>query len=138
MTFLVTLTLHFVFLLEMSGCPDHLADILATVKMKDCNLSIFEAMTFYIGFNGHVPDEYFPDDIKKNRLYLNHSISIIWWCAKLHYCLSSRFRAICNKPVHKIMQRTAEVWEKSTKSMNPDFGIGPHQRVILTVYTYSM
>ncbi len=91
----------------MSGClvlP--LAYIFAATKMKTCNHCIFWSWTFYIGFNGHVPDEYFPDAIKKNWLYLNHTISILWWYAKLRYSPSSIFRVICNKPFHKIRQRT--------------------------------
>ena len=75
MTFLVTLTFDFVLSLEMSCCLDQLADMLATVRMKTCNSSTFETWTFYIGFNSHVPDEYFPDVIENNRLYLNHTIS---------------------------------------------------------------
>ncbi len=66
MTFLVTLTFDFVLPLEMSGCLDQLADMLATIKMKTCNFSICETWTFYIGFNGRVPNEYFPDVIEKN------------------------------------------------------------------------
>ncbi len=109
MTFLVTLTFGFVLPVEMSGCLDHLADVLAQIKMKTCNHSIFETWTFYIGFNGHVPDEYFPDVIEKTRLYLNLTISILWWYAKLQYCLSSSFRAKCNKPFHKIMLQTVGI-----------------------------
>ncbi len=77
MTFLLTLTFDFALPLEMSGCLEPLAYILATTKIKTCNHCIFGAGTFYIGFNGHLPDEYFPDTIKKNRLYLNHTISIL-------------------------------------------------------------
>ena len=66
MTFLVTLTFHIALPLEMSGCFDHLAHILVTIEIKICNPSIFQTWTFYIGFNGHIPDEYFPDVIKKN------------------------------------------------------------------------
>ncbi len=77
MTFLVTLTFGFVLPLEMSGCLDHLADILPAIKIKTCYPSILETWTFYIGFNGHVPDEYFPDVIEENRLYLNLTISIL-------------------------------------------------------------
>ncbi len=106
MTFLVTLTFDFVLSLEMSGCLEPLAYILATTKMKTCNHCIFGAWTFYIGFNDHVPDEYFPDAIKKNQLYLNHTISMLWWYAKLCYSSSSSFRVICNKPFHKIRQQT--------------------------------
>ena len=108
MTFLVTLTFDFVPFLEMPGCLEPLAYILATIKMKTHIPYIFEAWTFYIGFNGHFPDEYFSDAIKKNRLYLNHTISLLWWYAKLHCNSSSSFRVICKKPFHKITQRT--VW----------------------------
>ncbi len=106
MTFLVTLTFHFDLPLEMLGCLDHLAHISVTIEIKTCNPSIFQAWIFYIRFNGHVPDEYFPDVIKKNWLHLNHTISILWWYAKLHYCLLTSFRVICKKPFHKIRQRT--------------------------------
>ena len=106
MTFLVTLTSHFVLPLEMSGFLEPSAYMLGKIRMKMCNPSIFEALTFYIGFNGHVPDEYVPDVIESNRLYLNLTISILWWYAKLHYHSSRSFRVISKKPFHKIRQRT--------------------------------
>ncbi len=74
--------------------------------MKTCNYCIFGAWTYYIWFNGHIPDEYLPDAIKKNRLYQNHTIFILWWHTKLRYSPSSSFKIICNKPFHKIRQRT--------------------------------
>ena len=107
---LVTLPFHFMLPLEKSGFLEPLACILATTKMKTCNHYIFEARTFYIGFNGHLPDEYFPDAIKKNWLYPNHTISILWWYAKLCYSSSSSFRVICKKPFHKIKQRTVIIF----------------------------
>ncbi len=108
MTFSVTLTFRFVLPLEMSGFLEPLAYILVTIRMKTCIPCIFRAWTFYIGLNGHVPDEYIPDVIKKNWIYLNHTISILWWHAKLHYHSASSFRVICKKPFHKIRQRTVQ------------------------------
>ena len=77
MTFLVTLTFHFALPIEMSGFLEHSACMLAKIRMKICNPSMLEALTFYIGFNGPVPDEYFPDVIDSNQLYLNLTISIL-------------------------------------------------------------
>ena len=60
MTFLVTLPFHFVLSLEMSVCLEPLAYILATTKTKHA-ISVYKfyygAWTFYIVFNGHIPDE---------------------------------------------------------------------------------
>ncbi len=77
MTFLVTLTFHFAIPIEMSGFIECSACMLAKIRMKICNPSMFEALTFYIGFNGLVPDEYFPDVIESIHLYLNLTISIL-------------------------------------------------------------
>ncbi len=89
LTFLVTLSFHFVLPLEMSGFQEHWAP------------SMFEALTFYIGFSGQVPDEYFPDVIESNLLHLNLTISILWWYAKLHYHSSNSFRVIWKKQFQK-------------------------------------
>ncbi len=60
-TFLLTMTFHLALPLELSSCLDDLAHILTTIKMKTCHPTILETGKFYIGFNGHVPDEYFSD-----------------------------------------------------------------------------
>ena len=62
--------------------------------------------TFPIGCNGLLPDEYFPDVIKKNQLYSNLTISITLHAAKLHNSALSNFRAICKKRFRKISERT--------------------------------
>ena len=108
-TFLVTLTFNLTLPIEILGCLEPLAYLLATNKMKTCNHCMFGAWTFYIGFNGQVPDEYSPDAIRKNWLYLNHTISLLCWYAKLRYSSSSSFRVICNKPFHKIRQQSVRV-----------------------------
>ncbi len=76
MTFLVTFTFDFVPSLDMTACFDQFACILATIMMKSCNPIELESWTFCIGCNGHIPDEYLPDVIKKNLIHPNLTISI--------------------------------------------------------------
>ena len=66
MTFLVTFTFDAVLILEMLAFLDQLAYILITIIMKSIISIILETCIFCIGDNGHVPDEYLPDETEGN------------------------------------------------------------------------
>ncbi len=106
MTFLVTFTFASALILELPACLSPLAYIFATNIMERCFPITQGTWTFPIGCNGHVPDEYFPDVIKKNWLYPDLTISIWLPAAKLHNSMLSSFKAICRKWFRKISERT--------------------------------
>ena len=65
MTFVVTFILDAVLILEILAFLDQLAYILITIITKSVISNILETSIFCIEGNGHVPDEYLPDEIRK-------------------------------------------------------------------------
>ncbi len=106
MTFLVTFTLDSALFLELLPCLSPLAYILVTIIMERCFPTTQMTWTFPIGCNGHVPDDYFPDVIKKNWLYPDLTISIWLPASKLQNSVLSIFRAICRKRFRQISEPT--------------------------------
>ncbi len=113
MTFLVTFTFDSALFLELLACLSSLACVLVTIIMRRCFPITQMTLRFPIGCNGHVPDGYFPDVIKKNRLYPDLTIFIWLPAAKLHNSVLSSFRAICRKLFRKISEPTVGVVYRS-------------------------
>ncbi len=66
MTFLMTFTCDSTLLLNISTFLDQFKYIFTTIITKRSILIRLEAKMFCIRYNGHVPDEYQPDENKKN------------------------------------------------------------------------
>ncbi len=106
MIFLVTLTFDSILLLKMWAFLDQFAYIFTTIITKWSILIKLEAWMFCIGYHGHVPDEYQPDENKKNWFYANLRIPITISPAKLWISKFSNFGDICRKPLHIISKLT--------------------------------
>ena len=102
MTFLVTFTFDVDLIFEMLAVLDQLAYMLITTIMKSIISIILETCTFCIGGNGHVKDEYLPDEIGENWFYPNLTIYITVIPEKLDHSelLVNTFRDILQKQIY--------------------------------------
>ncbi len=118
MTFLVTLTCDSTLLLKCWAFLGQFEYIFTIIITKRSILIRLEAWMFCIGSNGHVPDEYQPDENNKNWFHPDLTIAIWIPPAKLQNSGFSTFREFYRNPLHIISKPTVGVCAPSTQRQN--------------------
>ncbi len=123
MTFLVTLTCDSTLLLRILAFLGQFEYIFTTTISKRSILIRFEALMSCIESNGHAPDEYQPDDNKKNWFHPGLTIPIWIPPAKLQNSGFSTSREIYRKPLHIISKPTVGLSLKMCGARESLFGV---------------